>query len=337
MRRIFQFGMMLLSALLIGCPPFGSDSGDEEEAKWRSSAGVEELGWVLSVAGRSADEIYAVGGVPDRGGIRRFDGEDWRSVSVPGETPLLTWVHCFDDGRPVVAGFRGRVLWRRGDGWELQKTPTDQNLWGIWGRARDDVWAVGGDGDAISGSPTILHWDGERWDELEIPELARDGVRAFFKVWGTGPDDVYAVGQNGAIVRWNGERLVDESPDTRKDLISIWGNSGRIAAVGGRGNGVVAIRDGGAWEVRSLKPLIGTSGIWVPNPRTAWVAGAGGVIARVDLTSDSLERDVFELDTELDFHAIFGLEGTGLYAVGGNIDRPAGPYRGTAYHRGAIE
>lgn len=333
--RSIGFGVIWVAtvALLVGCPP---PDDSEPELDWERTFEAEEFGWVMSAAGRSADAVYAVGGAPSDGAVRRYDGDEWSSVDVPTDLQLATWVHCFEDGRPVVTAFGGTVLWREDGEWRRDDVPTDQDLWGVWGASRDDVWAVGGSEGASE--PVILRYDGSEWTSVEVPDLAHDNVSQLFKVWGTGPDDVYIVGQNGTVVHWNGEELRDRSPDTRKDLISVWGaGPDRVAVAGGRGNGVLALRDGSSWSVGSLRPLIGVNGIWVADRETAWVAGADGRIARVDLTSDDFDKEVTRVDTDRDFHAIYGLPDTGLWAVGGNLDRPGGPHRGTAWFRGAVD
>ena len=333
-------GTLLTAAILVvlstaACSP---PPDDESAPKWQEAFDATEEGWLLSVSGRSPDGIYAVGGRQGDGTILRYDGASWGRVELSEKVPILTWVHCFPDGRPIVAGNDGTIIWRREDGWEIQETPTDQNHWGVWGETRDEVWAVGGNGDPASGEATVMRYDGSSWTSVQVPDLRHDGVNALFKVWGTSPDNVYMVGQNGTILHWDGSRLVDESPDTDKDLISLWGSGpDNVAVVGGRGNGVLVHWDGSNWTPKSLKPLIGLNGIWVRDSETAWVDGAKGTIAKVDPTAAEPEPAVTRIDTPLAFHAIFGLKGTGLYAVGGNLSMPGATHRGVAYHRKSTE
>ena len=68
------------------------------------------------------------------------------------------------------------------------------------GRSAGDVL----DRDATE--PVILHWQGSEWEVVDLPQLDRDS-KAFFKVWGTGPDNVFAVGQRGVIARLRRHRV----------------------------------------------------------------------------------------------------------------------------------
>ena len=191
---------------------------------------------------------------------------------------------------------------------------------------------MGGNGNPKDGKPTVIRYDGSKWSNVTVPDLKHDGVHALFKVWGTASDNVYMVGQNGTILHWNGSKLVDETPDTDKDLISLWGTGeDNILVVGGRGNGVLARWDGESWSTHSLAPLLGMNGIWVRDRKHAWITGARGTIAHVDPTADTIEPTVERVDTRRDFHAIFGLAGDGLFAVGGNLNMPSGPFHGIAY------
>jgi photosystem II stability/assembly factor-like uncharacterized protein len=91
-----------------------------------------------------------------------------------------------------IASDNGSIARTDDDGltWTVQTTPTDNPLNALWGTG-DDVWAVG------SGI-TILHTTdhGAHW----VAEKQGVSSNQLYGVWGTGPGDVYAVGDNGIIV-----------------------------------------------------------------------------------------------------------------------------------------
>ncbi|MFB6374678.1 MAG: hypothetical protein ABEN55_16515 [Bradymonadaceae bacterium] len=332
----------------MGCPPTDGDgdAGDAGDNKpsWKQAFQAHDRGWLLSVAGRSADAMYAVGGElagdgdPEDGLMMRRGADRWREVELPEDVPLLTWVHVFEDGTPVVAGNQGTILWKRDGEWVRESTPTDQNLWGVWGASPDDVWAVGGNGTADDGTPTVLRYVGSSWSSVELPDLEHVDVFAFFKVWGTGPDNVFIVGQRGIVLRWNGEKLVEQFTGTNRDLISLWGTGpDNIAAIGGRATGVLAQWDGQEWTSQSLSPLPGMNGIWMPSPNRAWVAGVRGHIVSLDLEAPLENQQITRIQTRKNFHAIYGLPGTGLFAVGGTLTNREGPYQGIAKERAFAE
>lgn len=322
---------MLRSALplvglvvLTGCP---------SDLEWSPAFDAAAAGWLLSVWGPSADDLYAVGGTPEAGVAMRFDGAGWSEVDLGVGVPLLNWSYGFGPDDITVVGNGGTILHWDGAAWRTQSTTTSEDLWGVWGAAPDDLWAVGGRGRG-EGQDTILHYDGAAWTKIKTPALTRPNVYAFFKVWGTAADDVYIVGQRGAVLHYDGATWTEALVGTSEDLISLWGTSrDQIVLVGGRNNGQVVVWNGAEWRHASLAPLPGLNGVWTRG-NVAHVVGVGGTVATVDLTTleyvDQTPRDV---SPTLDFHAVFGDEQGRLTTVGGNFSRPMGPYEGIAYER----
>ncbi|QDG53688.1 hypothetical protein FIV42_23970 [Persicimonas caeni] len=329
---MFRITALALALLLVACGPDGGDNNDPAEG-WQDAFDASQSGWLLSVAGASSSEVYAAGGTPEEGRLWRYDGSTWAEDELPEGVPLLNWVHVFDDGTPIIAGNGGTVLRREGDAWVAEQTPTEQDLWGIWGASPDDVWAVGGNG-RDEGAATVLRRGADgTWQAQTLPEMERPNVRAFFKVWGTGADNVYIVGQRGAVLRWDGQALEELLVGTSEDLISLWGTGpDNIVMVGGRSNGVVVRFDGTEWTHASLAPTPGLNGVWMDEAETAWVAGNAGTLGRLDTAELSLETQ--PIDTTLEMHAIFGT-GDALFSVGGNFGMPMGPYEGVALQRAA--
>lgn len=323
-----------------------ADAGPDADAGGPETPFDAELlgGWGLHVIGRDASDIWVAGGTPDRGTLLHYDGSDWTPESLPADTPLLNWVMPFPDGQVAVAGNGGTVLWRAAGAtdWTVQQTPTTEDLWGIWGSAPDDVWAVGGRGRA-EGQATVLRFDGTSWTAATLPELERPGVNAWFKVWGTGADNVYIVGQRGGCLRWDGTTLTEFGVGTSEDLISLWGTGpDDILLVGGRGNGVLAHWNGESWHSESISPAPGVNGVWMPAPGEFWLAGVRGMLRRGTVTAsdDGAGGLVRGFDVprtaplaEADLHAVYGIEGYGLVTVGGNFGAPNGPYEGLAFQK----
>lgn len=315
----------LIATLLVaaGCP---EPEDDPEEQEW-SEAFDASGSWLLSIGGASPDSLYAVGGSPVEGRVVHFDGASWTDVEV--DTPLLNWTHSFEDGTTFIAGNDGTILRGDADGFVAMETPTDEDLWGIWGASPDDVWAVGGSGTTDSRS-TILRWDGDQWSEVSF-DPQRPGVNAYFKVWGTDTDNVWIVGQKGVILYWNGSEFTEQGIGLSRDLISVWGTGPEdVYVVGGRGNGVVGRWDGEAWSSQDLAPAPGLNGVWA-GPDGVWIAGVRGLLRQVDVAQSGelfVERE--PPLTDLDLHAVFGTSDGTLYTVGGNFGQPQGPYEGVA-------
>ena len=326
------FSRFVCAALfLTGCPP--ADPPEPDPHTWTEAFDAASVGWLLNVWGPSADDLYAVGGEPNAGAVVHFDGAAWTELELGLDVPLLNWAHGFGPNDVWIVGNRGTILHFDGRAWEQHRPdpPTTQDLWGVWGASPDDLWAVGGNGRS-EGQATIYRYDGTTWTPLVVPALERANVWAFFKVWGTAADNVWIVGQRGIILQWNGTELVEHGAGTGDDLISLWGTGpDRMAAVGGRGNGVVATWDGTAWRSASLSPLPGMNGVFMRQPNVIHAVGQLGTTLTIDF--DSLAAEETYVDTSDALHAVFG-DGSGrLVTVGGNLASVAGPYRGIAYER----
>ncbi|MBI5509333.1 MAG: hypothetical protein HY903_11325 [Deltaproteobacteria bacterium] len=145
-------------------------------------------------------------------------------------------------------------------GWESMSSPTTERLNGVWGSAPNDVYAVGYGG-------TVIHFDGNNWTTVPgVPTTTdlyavhgfqnhpivvgmsgtilyysgsswvtwtADNPQNLFGVWAASSTLAYAVGANGAILKWSGGTTWTSEP----------GGSGELRAVTGSGSAVYAVGD----------------------------------------------------------------------------------------------
>jgi hypothetical protein len=286
----------------------------------------ESIGALFSVWGPSGDHVYAVGGQQGEGGVStgamlvRSAGT-WAEVALPQGTPKLNWIHGNDELR-VAVGERGTILMRDGDDdatqWTSYGCETVLPLWGAWVSAVDDVWVVGGDG--FDRPPVLCHYDGVAWTNVALPELSFD-AKGLFKVFGVAPDDVWAVGDAGLLLHWDGTLWSQVVVDTPSDLISLWGPSGdELLAVGGRANGVLARKDAAGWTLAALAEVSGLNGVWMDAAGEAHIVGIGGTIAVVP--PGTLTPEIEESPTILTLHAVWSPGDGTFVAVGGSLEMP---------------
>ena len=74
--------------------------------------------------------------------------------------------------------------------WTPQAAGTTQALYGVWGSASNDVFAVG-----LAGVIQHSSNDGASWQAQ-----TSGTTQELFGAWGSGPNDVFAVGSNGVIL-----------------------------------------------------------------------------------------------------------------------------------------
>lgn len=159
------------------------------------------------------------------------------------------------------------------------------------------------------------------WTRLEVPDTSWLNA-----VWGSGPNDVYAVGLNGVILHSTGDDVWTQQKTGRaNELTSVFGSSASdIYAV--EASAVLHSTGDGHWSVVPNIQPAGTGGlghIWMSSPTSIYVSGdtsravpaypTGGVnIFRWQ--APNLVRE-FAL-AEHHIAGLFGTDATDLWAVG---------------------
>lgn len=286
---------------------------------------------LLSVTGTAADDVWTVGAdAGDGPTILHWDGQQWERVQSSARGDLW-WVSPEPEtGAVWMAGDGGMVLRVAGSTSqpEVMDTPTDLRLFGIHAFAPDDVWAVGGDPSQQVG--IVLHFDGETWTDVPVPDAARGA--SYFKVWGSDPRDVWVVGHGGVALHWNGSGFAVVPVPHGRPLLTVQGHGHDVVAVGGVGTGLIVSEARGELvdetppgAVPQLNGTYVTSGLAV-------AVGLEGSILRRDDGRWSEVRDAPVISE--DYHAVYVDPEDGIWAVGGDIVAP--PLRnGVLTHFGA--
>ena len=108
-------------------------------------------------------------------------------------------------------------------------------------------------------------------------------------VWGSSADDVYAVGERGAIVHFDGSKWTAMESGTIERLWDVMGSSSsRIWAVGG--NGEVLFKSGRSWTEKEIGTTKTLYSVWVNRDGTVYACGAGGIVLKNDGWSWSILR-----------------------------------------------
>lgn len=152
----------------------------------------------------------------------------------------------------------------------------------LWQPATD-VWVGDAETWVIAGG-YLFRWDGQGF--RRVP----GGRNVYRSVWGSGPRDVWAVGQGGEVSHWDGERLTSVDVGTAKTLLSVWGSSAQdVWAVGQGGEDAVVLLhwDGVRWSdaprptfrQRDLGYLTQVTG---GGPTSVWVVAQDGLLAQWD-------------------------------------------------------
>lgn len=309
---------LLLSLLLapaLGCGGGGDDDDGGDGESWQV-VGQDQPAALLSVWGTSAQDVWAVGGDPGDGQgplVLHYDGSAWTRLDSGKREADLWWVFGFEGGPVFMSGDGGTILRYEDGEFTPLETPGLSIVFGMWGAAPDDLWAVGG--NLGGGSGFVWRFDGETWAEVEQPE-EMNGTDTVWKVSGLASDDVWMSATAGKTLHWNGASLDFEAvPGTDASFTSIAGNSERFVAVGGQQDGAIYENAGEGWEpALSGEPELLT-GVAVSSDAAYAVGRYGRVLRR---ESDGWTGE--PQSTEESLHAVWIDPDGGVWAVGGNFE-----------------
>jgi hypothetical protein len=105
-----------------------------------------------------------------------------------------------------------------GEKWKGIKVQVSGDLIGIYGFSDIDVWIVGTYWLDNGHYALVLNFTGigfRRWEMTQYPYL--------LNVWGTSPKDVFAVGWDGIILHYNGDKWEKQESGTNLPIRDVWG------------------------------------------------------------------------------------------------------------------
>jgi len=175
--------------------------------------------------------VWIVGGVPDLSGVILRGGTDgtFTDVTPSGATGAFFKVWGASDDDVWICGQEGALVHWDGSALTAVDSGLPRNipLFTVFGRTHDDVYAVGGLGNAVA-----LHYDGDSWSPLSdaifetLPNL--NGVAV------DKDGTAILVGGSGTKLRGRPGAFADESRQaTREDLHAAAILGGEIFTVGG--------------------------------------------------------------------------------------------------------
>ncbi|HEX6277920.1 MAG TPA: hypothetical protein VFZ53_32980 [Polyangiaceae bacterium] len=168
----------------------------------------------------------------------------------------------------------------------------------VWGTSPENVWFVGSDeGEAMAARLGSTYWS----VPSTIPE-----IKSLLAVRGIGVNNVWAVGTEGGIARWNGAAWSHFPSDVTADLNALWNDADEFWAVGA--SGTVA-----RWEGRGVGgPVtqesvtdVDLNAVWGTSRDDVWVAGDAATLLHFD-GSEWRRVNLEAIGPTVDFEAMTG-------------------------------
>lgn len=331
-----------------------------EESPARSSPEEEGFRLVMADAPQGAplagwrapgsDRAFVVGGQILRSGggfVWSLDMREERASTLVGAPGALWWIHGTSETEMWVVGERGFAGFFSGRSLrELAMPDTfaleDVTLYGVWTQDGDEVWAVGVErrADASERGVLLRSTDRDSFQEVDYGFVAESPL---YKVWGSGPNDVFVVGDRGIILRWDGASWARLESGTDQRLGVVHGRGpNQVWAAGGSSEGILLRWDGATWRRDESLPS-GTAplyGLWVapedgyfPDPSAPgaqlpavlYVSGTYGTVGRRYENGPWVVQDAPETPDVL--HSVLGWSTDRALALGGNL-ASGPPYTG---------
>jgi hypothetical protein len=206
--------------------------------------------------------------------------------------------------------------------------PAGSRLYGVWGSSANDVFVVGYDG---ANAALILHFDPAR--EAAGPGGAPWSImnpggspHALNDVWGSSPSapaqassDVFAVGDFGTILHYNGTTWSPMSSGTSDQLVGVWGTgdvSGGTATdvFAVSNNGTILHYGGSVWSTMPGNANGFLYDVWGSSSHDVFAASGHGTI----LHYDGAAWSPMNSGASSNLLAVWGASGSDVFAVGGN-------------------
>ena len=246
---------------------------------------------IASVYAVSAEEAWAVGTEDGSGGtvplVLRWDGKSWGNASgceavesggIRCGVDVADWIGV--DARPMGVYAAGGVPWVVG------YTELD---------GKGAIWSV------RAGLLT-----------KEVLNLL-DNTR-LTSVWGSDASNVWVVGYDGTLLKWNGSAWAKQYSGTTARLNSVWGRDvSNVWAVGS--SGTILKWDGSAWAAQYSGTMNTLTSVWGSDVSNVWAVGDYGTILKWDGSAWVAQAS----GTTSYLYSVWGSDASNVWAVGSTI------------------
>jgi hypothetical protein len=201
----------------------------------------------------------------------------WTSVSLgDNRTAMALWGSGSSDvwTSDCGAGYLGHY---DGTGWT--HLGSIDNGRAIWGTNSGDVWMI--EGNCIpssSGPSSLIHWNGISGGYIAGKQTQFMSARTLQAIWGSGTSDIWAVGDSGTIVHYDGRAWAPliQSPVT-VTLHGVWGTAANdVWAVGD--SGVILHFDASGWSKAASPTTRTLRSVWGDPSGGVWAVGDTGTV-----------------------------------------------------------
>jgi hypothetical protein len=187
----------------------------------------------------------------------------------------------------TVAGGGYATVTLAADGVDVEATTTDAAGYYVFADLPRGSYAVraSADGSAFNPSRREVTLSGSdvrgqdfaagqwRWQN-PLPQ-----GNTFNGIWGSRADDVWAVGNGGTILHWDGKSWTGVASGSTAHLRAVWGSGSTDVWAVGTG-GTALHWDGSSWTKVASGVTVQLNGVWGSSSADVWAVGGKGTILR---------------------------------------------------------
>jgi len=274
---------------------------------------------IMALWGISPDHVY---GVTQGGGIQEYRGTRWIVDQAAAISDELYRVHGFDNGHAIAISHGSAYTQFDGTTWQATKSINGaawmRSIWAkdeatvfiaaddtngaglyygnyasgftrvsssalvgspfaVWGASNGDLWTAGNAEYIWKGSVTN---PSASW--TRVYGSGASGPHDWRALWGSGPSDVFAVGDMGMIAHYDGTAWSPMvSPLNDAELDDVWGTApDNVFAVGQQGT--ILHYNGTMWRLMTSGTAENLVSIRGAGPTDIFIAGVNNLILHYD-------------------------------------------------------
>jgi hypothetical protein len=179
---------------------------------------------------KSGFYFCGVGGLVARGNPT----EGFTLIAPRPLAPALRAIWGLHTDEVFAAGNNGIILAKDGEGWRLAAQGDTNDILDLWGDTKNSIFAAAGN--------RIIKFNGHAWTVT----YDGDTLESYRSIWGRDSWDVYAAGESGRVIHFDGIGWTQIETGIDATIVSIRGTSdGFIFAA--TTNGSILKYDGAAW------------------------------------------------------------------------------------------
>ncbi len=246
-----------------------------------ADASLTVLGLEVELLGQSqlpmsAAVLHDIHNLSDDAMLRRLDGGPFETIAT-GVQHNVNAIWGADIEHLWAVGDQGTVLAWGGNGWTVQAKLAETDLNAVAGTDSTHVWAVGDKGSVLTftgmGWQPLKSFSGA---PLYNSVFATQTDSGLIKVWAAGSSGVYKLTEQGGEVG-----LIKDNPSPYLYAWGIHGSDAdHVWAVGN--TGAVVFWNGQVWQSQISGSSIALRSVWAASPTDAWAVGEAGQILHWD-------------------------------------------------------